>query len=669
MNSNPLLKLLGEQSLTNGRVLVLVQLNGGNDGLNTVISLDRATDIWLTGSSSNQYLTTGWLGRTVDQQYPGYPDPASLPNADPLAVQIGSQSSSMMQTSQTNAAFTVTDPNSFNDFVNDVVPVMPDTPYGREVTFLRKLQQSTEEYSNVIKTAYGLGANLAGYPANNSLANQLKIVARLIKGGLKTPLYIVNHPNSFDTHAAQKDLDQLGIKDRVTGMTFTEFGRRIKSNADAGTDHGTSIPMFFFGTKLNPALTGTSPVLPANAGTNDQIPMQFDFRSVYYTVLREWFQLTDGDLSNVLFQPYPALPIFNQLALPVNILSFTGNWKNAAVSLQWTTDKEINIDYYEIQRSDDGVNYSKKGTELNYKFITDLDMYMKIDEGLKHNAVIKNMQQFKRVLAIEKYKDILNTISKEVHVMEIELEISANPTGTVTGYAVRTAKDGHSFITLELNGGLEFVQSMETGNFYATTRKCSMPCTFGEPLAKTMVGVSLPGEVVRVQAEPYEYTIKETGEVITLNYSYEYQPETEKQSVPKLEMNFIDKDKAIAENRRINDQLENQKQILVNIGSTLNEDKLSKSFELQTEELEVAVALTGLDVKQDNLENKLHNDTNYSGGVSTDASFSGGMPGGVMPFSAAPGSSGSPPKKPIALLFLSAPHTSVNVHRGFQSAC
>lgn len=488
MNSNPLLKLLGEQNLKNGRVLVLVQLNGGNDGLNTVISLDRyaeltnaranillpadkvltlhntnatglhtvmtemqemynnglmnivqgvsypnpnfshfrATDIWLTGSATNQYLTTGWLGRTVDQQYPGYPDPASLPNADPLAVQIGSQSSSMMQTSQTNAAFTVTDPNSFNDFVNDVVPAMPDTPYGREVTFLRKLQQSTEEYSNVIKTAYGLGANLATYPANNSLANQLKIVARLIKGGLKTPLYIVNHPNSFDTHATQvvaadhttgyhanalgvlskaigafqKDLDQLGIKDRVTGMTFTEFGRRIKSNADAGTDHGTSIPMFFFGTKLNPALTGASPVLPANAGTNDQIPMQFDFRSVYYTVLREWFQLTDADLSSVLFQPYPALPIFSQLALPVNILSFTGNWKNAAVSLQWTTEKENNIDLYEIQRSDDGVNYSKKGTVISLN-IANKHEYSFYDNNLQQSfyyyriKVVEKTGQFK----------------------------------------------------------------------------------------------------------------------------------------------------------------------------------------------------------------------------------------------------------------------------------
>jgi hypothetical protein len=97
---------------------------------------------------------------------------------------------------------------------------------------------------------------------------------------------------------------------------------------------------------------------------------------------------------------------------------------------------------------------------------------------------------------------------------------------TVSNYALRNASDGHQFITLELNGGLEFIQSQNTGKFYATTRKCSIPCTFGEEVAKTMIGSSFPGEVVRVESDPYEYTIKDTGEVITLNYSYQYLPET-----------------------------------------------------------------------------------------------------------------------------------------------
>jgi hypothetical protein len=212
-------------------------------------------------------------------------------------------------------------------------------------------------------------------------------VARLIKGGLKTPIYIVNHPNSFDTHsnqvsatdttvgthanllgilskalnAFQQDITMMGIQDRVTGMTFTEFGRRIKSNASVGTDHGTSIPMFFFGAKLNPAITGASPVLPANPTVNDQIPMQYDFRAVYYTVLKDWFQLSDTDLAAVLTTPFATLPIFNQAALPVSITSFTGIW-SSKVTLQWTTDQEINVDRYEVERSSNGANFEKIGS-------------------------------------------------------------------------------------------------------------------------------------------------------------------------------------------------------------------------------------------------------------------------------------------------------------------
>jgi len=513
MSENPLLHLLGQQSMMNGRVLVLVQLNGGNDGLNTVISLDRyaeltnarsnillpatkvlslnnstatglhtamtemqalynsglmnivqgvsypnpnfshfrATDIWLTGAASNQYLTTGWLGRSLDQQFPGFPN--GYPNAtmpDPLAIQIGSQASTMTQTSETNAAFTVTDPSSFYNFVNPPTTTTDTSPYGKELFFLRQEQQQTNAYAGVIKAANTAGTNLATYPANNSLANQLKIVARLIKGGLKTPLYIVNHPNSFDTHtnqtdatdhtigvhanalgvlskaigAFQQDLGLMNIKDRVTGMTFTEFGRRIKSNASIGTDHGTSIPMFFFGAKVNPALTGSSPVLPANAGVNDQIPMQFDFRAVYYTVLKDWFQLTDADLSAVMFTTYSSLPIFSQAALPVDIISFTGNWKNAQVSLQWTVDKETNIDSYEIQRSDDGVSFGKKGT------ITALNVTSKHDYTFYDSSLQQSFYYY-RIKVVEKpgsikYSSVL--LLKDAQVVKgVRVKILPNP--------------------------------------------------------------------------------------------------------------------------------------------------------------------------------------------------------------------------------------------------
>lgn len=95
----------------------------------------------------------------------------------------------------------------------------------------------------------------------------------------------------------------------------------------------------------------------------------------------------------------------------------------------------------------------------------------------------------------------------------------------VTGYAIRERKDdGTKFIVLELTGGLELIQSQETGGFYATVRKCIIPSTFSEEVAKMMVGSELEGEIVRVTVDPYEFQNPRTGEIMTLTHSYAYRP-------------------------------------------------------------------------------------------------------------------------------------------------
>ena len=94
----------------------------------------------------------------------------------------------------------------------------------------------------------------------------------------------------------------------------------------------------------------------------------------------------------------------------------------------------------------------------------------------------------------------------------------------INGYVVRQRKsDGESFVCLELSGGVEIVQSQITGKMYATIRHCSIPCTFDEATAKQIVGGELPGEIVKQETDPYEFTNKKTGEVMMLNYSYSYQ--------------------------------------------------------------------------------------------------------------------------------------------------
>lgn len=396
--SSPMLEMIASSAQATGRVLVLIQLNGGNDGLNTVIPLDqysvlsskrsnilipeksvlplsntnkatglhpamskvrsmyengyvnivqgvsypnpdlshfRATDIWFTGSSSNQYLDTGWLGRYLNEKFPGYP--TGYPNAtmpDPLAIQIGTGVSTVCQGPRANMAMAISDINNFYNIVNSTVDAAPDTPAGHELTFIRYVAQQTQQYTGVIRAAAQSASNRSAlYPDSNTLSSQLKIVARLIAGGLQTPLYIVSM-GGFDTHASQTDatdhtignhstllqrlseainafLDDcklLNVDHRVAGMTFSEFGRRIVSNGSGGTDHGTAAPVIVFGSEVNQGVTGRNPVIPANATSNDNLAMQIDYRSLYSAVLSDWFQLDSALLANVLLQNFPNLP-------------------------------------------------------------------------------------------------------------------------------------------------------------------------------------------------------------------------------------------------------------------------------------------------------------------------------------------------------------------------
>ena len=97
---------------------------------------------------------------------------------------------------------------------------------------------------------------------------------------------------------------------------------------------------------------------------------------------------------------------------------------------------------------------------------------------------------------------------------------------TVKNYHVRTnPADNSTFITLELMGDIELLQSQKTGRFYATTRKCFVSSTFDERTAQMMVGKQIKGNITKVECEPYDFTVEETGEVIQLSHKYDYLPE------------------------------------------------------------------------------------------------------------------------------------------------
>lgn len=94
----------------------------------------------------------------------------------------------------------------------------------------------------------------------------------------------------------------------------------------------------------------------------------------------------------------------------------------------------------------------------------------------------------------------------------------------IINYKEREKEDGTSFFVLEIQGGVEMVKSQSTNRFYVTAKRATIPSTFDEAVCQSLIGQELPGKVVKVETEPYEFTIKETGEVIELSHRYEYSP-------------------------------------------------------------------------------------------------------------------------------------------------
>lgn len=110
---------------------------------------------------------------------------------------------------------------------------------------------------------------------------------------------------------------------------------------------------------------------------------------------------------------------------------------------------------------------------------------------------------------------------------------------TIVDYKSYQSEDGKDFYGLQVQGGLEAVKSKETGRTYLTARKAMVPCTFDEATCQMLKGTQLPGSIKRVETEPYEYDIPESGEVVTLTHRFEYVGEDEtivKQNVVEKEL-------------------------------------------------------------------------------------------------------------------------------------
>jgi uncharacterized protein (DUF1501 family) len=105
--------------------------------------------------------------------------------------------------------------------------------------------------------------------------------------------------------AFQNDLKAQGNEGRVVTMCFSEFGRRVRQNASAGTDHGTAAPLFLVGAPVRPGILGEHPSL-VDLDQGD-LKHTVDFRSVYAGILEDWLRAPS---EKVLGGTFPKAALF-----------------------------------------------------------------------------------------------------------------------------------------------------------------------------------------------------------------------------------------------------------------------------------------------------------------------------------------------------------------------
>lgn len=373
------------------KILVLIQLVGGNDGLNTLIPLNnyerlvkarprlhipegkilplkgtstlglhpslkgfqdmyqnglmgfvqgvgyenpnyshfRSSDIWLTGSDANEVLYTGWMARYLDSRFKNYP--TGFPNSSqphPPAIKIGDTGTYLFQGEAMDMSIVIDPATTFEPLkITDDENVVKGYA-ATELKTIRSIIQQTEKYAGVVKEALRIEMqHTNNYPKKgvNPLADQLKVVSKLINGGLDTQVYLVDL-KGFDTHDFQadekdpakglhadllaqlsqavacfwEDVTHMNREEDVLCMTFSEFGRRIMANGSNGTDHGSSQPIMFFGKQINNTVIGNNPELPVTATAYDNLNLQFDYREVFTSVLQQWLGAPPAVVNAVL---------------------------------------------------------------------------------------------------------------------------------------------------------------------------------------------------------------------------------------------------------------------------------------------------------------------------------------------------------------------------------
>lgn len=118
----------------------------------------------------------------------------------------------------------------------------------------------------------------------------------------------------------------------------------------------------------------------------------------------------------------------------------------------------------------------------------------------------------------------------------------------IVNYQKRQKEDGKTFFVLEIQSGIEMALSTKTGQYYATAKKANISSTFDEETCKALIGTEMPGSIIKIDSDPYEYTIRDTGEIIMLTHRYMYQPEMNPPAKKPFENDFATKMETFSRN-------------------------------------------------------------------------------------------------------------------------
>src|SRR5690349_7419329 len=277
------------------------------------------SDLWFYGNATSGGLaTTGWLGRWIDRNGSDTNplQAISIDTALSKSIRTASKpvcaipSLSALGFTMNGGGYASPSGTASSVDVNAQMRALSALAAGGGNAFLGRSRGTF----GVAVEAYDKGKALGNPPANNNypntgqLSTRLKLAAHLLAANLGTRIITI-HWGGFDTHSDQiagqdpqlkelsralgafkADLTTRGIEDRVSTLVFSEFGRRVEENGSAGTDHGAGGLMLAMGAGVRGGLAAEWPGCETNEQKDGNIKVPTDFRSVYRSVIEEWFE-------------------------------------------------------------------------------------------------------------------------------------------------------------------------------------------------------------------------------------------------------------------------------------------------------------------------------------------------------------------------------------------